>query len=82
MENHSVFLYSFLLGIFQESDIDGLLDSSILESITEEEKLKWNKKYNVSITQYLRDCMVNYVGKSLSDFLRLVELNVSKNFAT
>ena len=63
---------SFLLGIFDESDLAGILDSSNLKSITEEEKLKWVKKYNVTVEQYLKDSMVNYVGKSLSDFLRLV----------
>ena len=60
-------------GIFNESGIAELLDLNIIENIKEEEKLKWNRKHNVSIMKYLRNSMLNYVGKSLHEFLRYLE---------
>ena len=62
---------SFLLGIFKEHGI-AELDPSVFNNIEKEEKVKWYKKYNVSMVQYLRRSMLNYVGKSLNDLLRLV----------
>ena len=62
--------FFFYIGIFNESGIAELLDLNILENIKEEEELKWNRKHNVSIIQYLRNSMLNFVGKSLHEFLR------------
>ena len=63
-------IVTFHVGILEEDIIVQMVNSIMLENITEDEKLKWKRKYSVSITQYLEDSMVKYVGKSLNDFLR------------
>ena len=59
-----------LLGIFDEKYIVKLLDAGALQGISEDEKVIWSKKYNVTMERYLKDSLVNYVGRSLNEFLR------------
>ena len=66
--NFAYFLFSAFLGILSGDIAKKILNSSFINEIKKEDKMKWKQKYNVTIQQSLS--LLDNLGQPLHELIR------------